>query len=72
MDLSLYAGDDTIKPVSVVRHLGVLLNEELTAYISLTAYGISLERNVIHIIGRAVRKSQIHDCREYRDFGHVP
>jgi len=30
MDLSLYVGDDTIKPVSVVRELAILLHEELT------------------------------------------
>ena len=30
MDLSLHVGTETIKPVSVVRDLGVLLNEELT------------------------------------------
>ena len=30
MDLSLHDGNETIKPVSVVRDLGILLDEELT------------------------------------------
>ena len=40
MDLSLHVGKETIKPVSVVRDLGVLLDEELTMnqHISKTAY----------------------------------
>ena len=29
IDLSLYVGDSTIKPVCVVRHLGFLLDQEL-------------------------------------------
>jgi len=39
MDLSLPTGKETIEPVSFVRDLGVLLNEELTMnqHISKTA-----------------------------------
>jgi len=57
IDLSLYAGDDVIKPVSVVRDLGVLLDEELMMkqHINVVAniafYHIRRLKNMRYILG---------------------
>jgi len=60
MDLSLHVGKETIKPVSVVRDLGVLLDEELTInqHISKTAcvafHHIRRLRKVRSILGAEI------------------
>ena len=47
IDLSLYVGDDTIRPVSVVRHLGVLLDQELTTKQHISNVGGGYDTDIV-------------------------
>jgi len=65
MDLSLYVGKETIKPVSVVRDLGVLLDKELTMnqhiskMASVAFYHIRRLRKLRTILGAEITASLV-------------
>ena len=65
MDLSLHVGNETIKPVSAVRDLGVLLDEELTMkqhiskVVSVAFYHIRRLKKVRSFLGADITASLV-------------
>jgi len=75
VDLSLHVGAETIKPVSAVRDLGVILDDELTMkphiskVTSVTFYHIGRLKKVRSILGAEITASLISEPARLLQFG---